>query len=101
MDNLVICLPIERRVASQENVEDYSTTPQVTLLVIVLLEHLRGDVVWRAELLAHLLARVEDTRGAKVNDGHFGRTSVFVEEKILWLQVSVHDVSAVAVVDGA
>ena len=42
LDDLLIGLPVERRVPSEENVEDDSTTPYITLLTVdfVLTDHL-------------------------------------------------------------
>ena len=68
-------------------------------MVIVLVKNLRGDVVGRAELLVEVTVRVVDERGAEVNDLNLVELLVLLKQDILWLQVTMHNVSLVAVVD--
>ena len=68
-------------------------------MVVILVEDLRGDVVGRAELLVEVTVRVVDERGAEVNDLNLVELLVLLKQDILWLQVTMHNVSLVAVVD--
>ena len=100
LDNLCLVRPVERRITAQKNVQDDADTPQVTLLVVIVVEHLRSNVVWRAVLLLHLLAGIEHARRAEVDDGDLWIVLVFIHEQVLRLEVSMHNLPLMAIVDG-
>ena len=51
LNDLFITASIEGRVATKQDVEDDSATPQVTLLVVILLQHFWCNVVRGSKLL--------------------------------------------------
>ncbi len=51
--------------------------------------------------MAHLGVGIENLGGAEVDDFNRIYLEVLVEEKVLWLQVSVHDLPVVTVNHGA
>ena len=68
-------------------------------MVVVLVEDLGGDVVRSAELLIEVTVGVIDEGGAEVNDLDLVELFVLFEQDVLRLQVTMHDVGLVAVVD--
>ena len=68
-------------------------------MVVILVEDLGGDVVGCAELLIKVTVGVVDERSAKVNDLNLVELFILLKQDILWLQVTMHNVSLVAVVD--
>jgi len=101
LNYLLIVGSVEGRVPTEQNVQDYAYTPQVALLVVVLLQNLWCDVVGSSELLIHLLVGVQHARSSKVNDGDSGVFTVLVQQQVLRLEISVDDLPGVTVVDGA
>ena len=99
MDDVFVASTVEGRVTAEEDVEDNAATPQIAHVVVAFLKHFGGYVVWRPVLLIHFLAAFVHSRRAKVNDGDSWILAILIEEQILRLQVSVHDVAAVTVVD--
>ena len=97
--DVLIRLAIEWRHSREKNVRDDSSGPNIALVVVILVEDLRGDVVRRAELLVEVAVRVVDERGAEVDDLNLVELLVLLKQDILWLQVTMHNVSLVAVVD--
>ena len=95
----MIRLAIERRQSREEDVCDDSAGPNVTLLVVVLVENLRGDIVRSAKFLVKGSLWVVNKRGSKVNDLDLVELLVLLEEDILRLEITMHDVGLVAVVD--
>ena len=92
--------PVEGRIPAEEDVEDDSTTPNVALGVVGASEHLGRDVVGGADLELHLLGRVKDLGGSKVDDLESGVGLTTFEEHVLRLEVAMDDVVGVAVEDG-
>ena len=68
-------------------------------MVVVLVEDLGCDVVRSAELLIEVTVGVIDEGGAEVNDLDLVELFVLFEQDVLRLQVTMHDVGLVAVVD--
>ena len=99
LDNLCLVRPVERRITAKKNVQDDSDTPQVALFVVIVVEHLRSNVVWRAVLLLHLLAGIEHARRAEVDDGDLWIVLVFIHEQVLRLEISVHNLALMTIVD--
>ena len=72
-ENRLVVLPIERRVATKQNIEDASSGPQVTALVVVPSEHLWRDIVRSSRPCLQLLdlagvLTVADLRKAEVDN---------------------------------
>lgn len=88
---------IERWVAAEKDKEDHADRPQIALLVVVLLKDFWSDVIRSAELLRHLFCWIDHSRSSEVDDGHLGVVRVFVEQKVFWLHIAVHDVALVTV----
>ena len=95
----MIGLSIEGGHSREKNICDDTTGPDVTLLVVVLVEDLRGDVVRSAELLVEVTVGVVDEGRAEVDDLDLVELFVLLEQDVLGLQVTMHDVGLVAVVD--
>lgn len=68
-------------------------------MVVVLVEDLWGDIVWRAKLFIEVTVRIIDEGGAEVNDLNLVEFLILLKQDILWLQVTMHDVCLMAVVD--
>ena len=68
-------------------------------MVVVLVEDLGGDVVRSAELLVEVTVGVVDEGRAEVDDLDLVELFVLLEQDVLRLQVTMHDISLVAVVD--
>ena len=99
LHNILIGLSIERRHSREKNISDDTTGPDVALLVVVLVEDLGGDVVRSAELLVEVTVGVVDEGRAEVDDLDLIELFVLLEQDVLRLQVTMHDVCLVAVVD--
>lgn len=54
-EDFLIVIAFERRVAAEEDKEDNAETPHVAALVVIALEHLRGDIVRSAYNGVHAL----------------------------------------------
>ena len=91
---------IERRSATQHDVQNHADAPKVTLLSVVALEDLRCDIVWSSISGVHGVIRlVIVVRVAEVD--HFDSTLVMlVKEKVLWFEVAMGDVHGMAMSDG-
>ena len=78
IDNELVAGAVEGRVPAQQDVENHSAAPEVTFLIVALLEHFWRDVVGRAELLREPLALLEGAGRPEVYhfDSHFGGVSV-------------------------
>ena len=98
--DLFVSLAVEGRIPAQQNVQDHATTPQVALVVIAALQHFRCNVIRRSILLCHLHTWCKRTSCAKVNDGDSCLLSRSIKEQVLRLEISVHDIPCVTVVDG-
>ena len=83
---------IERRSATQHDVQNDADTPKVALLSVVALEDLRCDIVWSSISGVHGVIRlVIVVRVAEVD--HFDSTLVMlVKEKVLWFKITMGDV---------
>ena len=99
LHDILVGLTVERWLARQKNVCDDATGPDVALLVVVLVEDFRCDVVRRAELLVEVAVGIVDEGRAEINDLDLVVLLVLLEQDILGFQVAVHNVPLVAVVD--
>ena len=99
LHDLLIGLTVEGRHTGQQDVSNDTCGPDIALLIVVFVEHLGSDVVWRAELLVEISVGVVDERGAEVDDLDLIELLVLLEKNVLGLQVTMDDVSLMAVVD--
>ena len=68
-------------------------------MVVVLVEDLGCDVVRSTELFVEVTVGVVDEGGAEVDDLNLVELFVLLEQDVLRLQITMHDVGLVAVVD--
>ena len=78
LDDVLVTCAVERRVAAEENVEDYTATPQIAHVIVAFLQHFWGYVIRCSVLLIHFLASFVHTRCAKVNYGDSRVFAVFI-----------------------
>ena len=90
---------VEGWLTTEKNVANNSTTPDIALSSVVLVEDFRGNVVWSSEFLIKGLVRVIDKGGSKINDLDLVKLLVLFEKDVLWFQVSVDDVILMTVVN--
>ena len=81
---------VEGWLTTEKNVANNSTTPDVALSSVVLVEDLRGNIVGGAELLVKVTVGVVDEGGAEINDLDLVELLVLLEENVLGLKISVH-----------
>jgi len=99
LHDLLIRGAIEGRDTGQHDVRDDTARPDVALGAVALGEDLGGDVIRRTELLREHLLLVVDKGGTEVDDLDLVELLVLLKQDVLGLQVSVHDVVLVAVVN--
>ena len=99
--DLLICVGVERRIPTDHNISHHPNTPYITLMVILLLQYLRSNVVGRPKSLIHFLRRIKHPRGSKINDFNRGVLVLGLVENVLRLEITVHDVLVVAIADSA
>lgn len=97
-DYLIVIGPIERWVAAQQNIENNANTPEITLLVVFVIQNLRGNVIGSSELLVHFLMRVKVARGTKVNYCNFWVLLIPAHKNVFRFQVPVDNFSLVAII---
>ena len=99
LHDLLIGLTVEGGHTGKEDVDEDTAGPDVTLVVVGLVEDLGGDVVRSSELLVKGTVGVVDEGGAEINDLDLVELLVLLEKNVLGLQVAMHDVVLMAVVD--
>ena len=95
---LIVISSVEWRVATKQNVQDDTNTPEITLLVVFVIKHLWGNVVRSTKLLVHFLTWVEDARSSKVDNCNLGVFLISAHENIFWLEIPVNNFSLVAII---
>jgi len=68
-------------------------------VIVVLVKNFRGDVVRSTEFFVEVTVRVINKRCSEVNNLNLIKLFVLLEQDILWLQVTMHNVGLMAVVD--
>jgi len=96
---LLVVGPVERRVSAEEDVEDDACAPDVALFIVLLPQNFRSYVVRSSELLLEEDPCSEFGGCAEVDDLDFRILVVLVKQEVLGLEVPVHDVLAVDVVE--
>ncbi len=99
LHNILVALTVERRHAGEEDVGDDAGGPNIALLVVALVEDLGSNVVRGAKFLVQVSVGVVDEGGSEVDDLDLVVLLVLFEKDVLGLQVTMHDVGLVAVVD--
>ena len=85
----MITLPIERWHSRKDDVHDNAAGPHITLLVILLVEDLRSDVVRSTQFFIESLNRVINQRCSKIYNLYLIEIFVLLQENILGLQISI------------
>jgi len=98
-NDLLVVLAVERRVAAEEDVENYSRAPDVALLIVLFLQNFRRDVIGRAELLSQPLSGFIVSCRSKIDYLYFRVIFVFVKQQVFRLHVPVDYFVLVAVVE--
>ena len=98
LNNLLISLAIEWRVAAKQDVQDDTTAPKIALLIVTLLQNLWGNIVRSSILLNHFLSGNVLSRSAKVDNCDACLIAWPVEEQIFRLKISMHNISTVAII---
>ena len=93
LHDLLIAGAIEWWHARQDDVQDDTARPDVTLLVVLLIEDLGGDVVGRAELLIKGFVGVELEGGAEIDYLDLIEVFVLLQKNILGLQITIDAVN--------
>jgi len=94
----LIILSIEWRITRKKNVENDSASPNVTLLIVLLLQDLWCNIEGRSHTRIHVLVGLEGSRKAKIDD--LDLVLVRLEkEQVLWLKISVNYLLCMAVID--
>jgi len=99
LHDILIRLTIEGRHTRKNDVSDDTGGPDIALLVVVLVEDLRGDIVGGSKLFVKVTVGVEDEGGTEVNDLDLIELLVLLKQNILGLKITVNNVSLMAVVD--
>ena len=68
-------------------------------MVVVFVDHFRGNVVGRAQLLFKVSLGVVDKRSTEIDDFDLVELFVLLEKNVLGLEIAVDNVGTVAVVD--
>lgn len=88
LHDVLVTRPVEGWHAGQNDVEDDTARPDVTFLIVALVQDLRGDVVGCTKLLIEPLIWVEAEGCAKINDLNLIEILVLLQKDVLGLQVS-------------
>ena len=99
LNYLIISLTIERRVTTEEDVEDDTAAPKIAFVIVVPFEDLWSNVVRGSIFLCQLLTVDIFSRRAKVDDCHARLIARFVEKEVFWFEISMDDILTMAVVD--
>ena len=98
LHDVLVGLTVERWHAREENVSNDATGPDIALLVVVLVEDFRCDIIRRAKLLVEVAVWIVDEGRAEINDLDLVVLLVLLEQDILGLQITMHNVVLVTVV---
>lgn len=97
----MVITAVERRRATQHDVENHSNAPHVTRFSVLSREDLRGDVVRSSVHLSHLLAVISAEVVTSAEIDHLNGATFFdVNENILRFQITMGNLLAVAIRNG-
>eukprot|EP01136_Pigoraptor_vietnamica_P018181 Opistho-1_new@64398 len=96
-----VVVVVKRGITAQQNVRNHADGPEIDGLAVTLLpENLGGDIVGRAAGRLKAEVVVDEFGEAKVGDHDVRVRLLRPEEKVLGLEVSVHNIERVEVADG-
>lgn len=91
---------VEGKSSAQRNVNDYTDRPHVQRAVVAFVaENFWREISWRADHRSPERFLANDSREAKVAQLHLGKLRVGAEQNVLRLQVAMHDVAAVQMLE--
>ena len=99
LHDLLVRRSIERRDSGKYDVSDDTARPNIALWTVVLGENLWSNVIWCTQLLIKLLGLVKDQGRAEIDNFDLVEFFVLLKEDIFWLQVPVHNMIGMAVID--
>ena len=99
LHDILIGLTVEGRHSGEEDVDDDTAGPDITLLVIALVKNLGGDVVGSSKLLVEITVGVVNKGGTEIDDLNLIEFLVLLEENVLGLEITMNDVGLMAIVD--
>ena len=88
LHDVLVAGAIEGRHTRQDDVEDDTARPDVTFLVVLLVEDLRSNIVRSTELLIESLVSVEAEGGSEIDNLNLIEVFVLFKQDILRLQIS-------------
>lgn len=98
LDNCLVSLPIEGRLTTQQDVQNDTDTPHVTLFTVTARDDLRCNIVGGTKDTVHCMLVIDSTRCSKVDQ--FDNCVVLVfEMDVLRLDIAVHNTVLMQVVD--
>mmetsp|Transcript_11097 Transcript_11097/g.29127 ORF Transcript_11097/g.29127 Transcript_11097/m.29127 type:complete len:214 (-) Transcript_11097:1991-2632(-) len=98
LESVRYALAVKRRVAAQQNIQNYAYTPHIARLAIsCLFQHLRRNIDGAAADRFQLALPLFYPRKAKVGNHQRGLLALVFVQKIFRLQIPVHDVSVMQV----
>ena len=119
LQNLLVTLSIEGRIAAEQNIEDDSSTPDIALFIVVSSQDFRGDVKWSSglglengscfsllgviiggDVIEGLVGLIESSTETKVNDLKSKGILLGNHDEILRLEIPVNDSINVTVMKG-
>ena len=80
---------IEWRRSREKHVTNYSKRPDITSVVIITRQHLRGGVITRAHSLTHALIEIEVLAQTKINHDEWRSGRVAFEEEVFKFQIAM------------
>mmetsp|Transcript_26177 Transcript_26177/g.55237 ORF Transcript_26177/g.55237 Transcript_26177/m.55237 type:complete len:244 (-) Transcript_26177:157-888(-) len=88
--NLIVRIPIERRIATKQDVSDHPNRPNITALGILPIQHLRSHIIRRPHLSIHNpRLHIIMTAQSKINNLNHCIFLLAAEQEILRLQIAV------------
>ena len=97
--NLLVVLPVERRVTAQQDVHDDATGPDIAFLIVFLLQDLGCYVEGGPHPGIHVFIRLKSAREPEVYN--FDLIGVrFNYQEVLWLEVTVDYFLGMTICDG-
>ena len=99
LHDVLIRLTIERRHTGQEDVCDDTCGPDITFLIIILVQNFRRNIIGCSELLVEVTVGVIDERGTEIDDLDLIEFLVLLKKNVLGLKITMDDVGLMTVVD--
>ena len=102
LQDFLVVVSVEGRVPAEQNVEHAAGGPHIAADIVVAGEHLGRDVVWGTGTSLHSmqLAPFHDLGKAEIYNLQVSIGVRTHEKEVLWLEITMHDVHAVAIIEG-